>query len=63
MVPIPKTKPATWEKLRPVSLTDHFAKVAEGFMAKWLLQILKAQLTPINMGIEREFPQLTILSN
>ena len=37
VVPIPKEKPAKWDKLRPVSLTDHFAKVAEGFMAKWLL--------------------------
>ena len=33
MVPIPKIKPANWEKDRPVSLTDHFAKLAEGFMA------------------------------
>ena len=38
VVPIPKEKPARWNKLRPVSLTDHFAKVAEGFRAKWLLK-------------------------
>lgn len=50
VVPIPKTKPATWDKLRPVSLTDHFAKVAEGFMAKWLLEDMESVIDPNQYG-------------
>jgi len=50
VVPIPKSKPANWEKLRPISLTDHFAKVAEGFMAKWLLQDLDSTIDPNQYG-------------
>ena len=50
VVPIPKCKPATWDKLRPVSLTDHFAKVAEGFMAKWLLEDLERSIDPNQYG-------------
>ena len=50
VVPIPKTKPATWDKLRPVSLTDHFAKVAEGFMAKWLLEDMENLIDPNQYG-------------
>ena len=50
VVPIPKTKPANWEKLRPVSLTDHFAKLAEGFMAKWLLEDLESNIDPNQYG-------------
>ncbi len=30
VVPIPKEKLATWDMIRPVSLTDHFMKAAEG---------------------------------
>ncbi|XP_072021915.1 uncharacterized protein [Amphiura filiformis] len=46
VVPIPKSKPATWDKLRPVSLTDHFAKVAEGFgkvVVRGLREIYRSQ--------------------
>ena len=50
VVPISKTKPANWEKLRPVSLTDHFAKLAEGFMAKWLLEDLESNIIPNQYG-------------
>ena len=50
VVPIPKTKPATWDKLRLVSLTDHFAKVAEGFMAKWLLEDMENIIDPNQYG-------------
>ena len=46
VVPIPKSKPATWDKLRPISLTDHFAKVVEGFMAKWLRKDLDKSIDP-----------------
>ena len=35
-----------WEKLRPVTLTDHFAKLADGFMAKWLLEDLDSNIIP-----------------
>ena len=50
VVPIPKEKPARWDKLRPVSLTDHFAKVAEGFMAKWLLEDIDSKIDPNQYG-------------
>ena len=49
-VPIPKTKPAKWEKLRPVSLTDHFSKLGEGFMAKWLLEDLESNIDSNQYG-------------
>ena len=50
VVPIPKEKPASWDKLRPVSLTDHFAKVAEGFMAEWLLDDMDTKIDPNQYG-------------
>ena len=50
VVPIPKTKPPTLCKLRPVSLTDHFAKVAEGFVAKWVLSDIEPNLDPNQFG-------------
>lgn len=37
VVPIPKQYPPSVDKLRPISLTDIFAKVAEGFIAKWVV--------------------------
>ena len=37
-MPIPKTRPPNKDKLRPVSLTSIFAKVAEGFVSKWILE-------------------------
>lgn len=50
VVPIPKSKPATLDNFRPISLTDHFAKVAEGFMAKWLLLDLENSIDPNQYG-------------
>ena len=41
IVPIPKCSPAVVNKLRPIALTDHFAKVLEGFVAKWTVEDLK----------------------
>ncbi|XP_072016828.1 uncharacterized protein [Amphiura filiformis] len=38
VVPIPKTNPPSIEKLHPVSLTDCFAKIGEGFISKWVLE-------------------------
>ena len=53
VVPIPKAKPASWDKLRPVSLTDHFAKVAEGFMARWLLEDMEGAVDPNQFGNQK----------
>ena len=38
VVPIPKTRPPSVDKLRPVSLTSIFSKVAESFVAKWIVE-------------------------
>ena len=38
IVPIPKCQPPTLQNLRPIALTSYFAKIAESFMAKWLLE-------------------------
>ena len=38
VVPIPKTNPPKCDKLRPVSLSDCFAKVAETFITDWILE-------------------------
>ena len=38
VVPIPKTHPPREDKLRPVSLTDCFAKVSESFITNWVLE-------------------------
>ena len=38
IVPIPKTSPPNVEKLRPVSLTPIFSKIAEGFICDWILE-------------------------
>ena len=37
-------EPANWQKLRPVSLTDHFAKLAEGYIVKWLFEDIQPSL-------------------
>ena len=37
VIPLPKSSPPSWDKLRPVSLTDHFAKLAESFITEWIL--------------------------
>ena len=38
VVPIPKTNLPKCDKLRPVSLSDCFAKVAETFITDWILE-------------------------
>jgi len=50
VVPIPKSKPATWDKLRPISLTDHFAKVAENFMNQWLMEDIETHIDANQYG-------------
>nr|XP_054752481.1 uncharacterized protein LOC129258052 [Lytechinus pictus] len=50
VIPVPKTQPPTIDKLRPISLTSHFAKIAEGFMANWILQDIRPKLDPNQFG-------------
>ncbi|XP_072039411.1 uncharacterized protein [Amphiura filiformis] len=50
VVPIPKSKPATYNSLRPISLTDHFAKVAESFMNQWLMDDIQEHIDPNQFG-------------
>ena len=37
VVPVPKQNPPSLDKLRPISLTSIFAKVAQGFVSKWVI--------------------------
>ena len=45
-----KTTPAVIDKLRPISLTDTFAKTFEGFVAKWTLTDLVPNLDKRQFG-------------
>ena len=40
VVPIAKQSPPSLDKLRPVSLTSLFAKIAEGFVSRWVIDDL-----------------------
>ena len=55
MIPIPKSSPPSVDKLRPISLTNHFAKVAEGFIARWLLEDIGPRLDPAQFGNRKHF--------
>lgn len=51
VVPVPKTKPAIWDKLRPISMTDLFARVyTEGFVTTWLLDETQSKIDPNQYG-------------
>ena len=50
VVPIPKSSPPTWNQLRPVSLTDHFAKVAEAFLIGWLMDDIEDEIDVNQFG-------------
>ena len=50
VVPIPKSNPPTWNQLRPISLTDHFAKVAESFLIGWLMDDIEGQIDVNQFG-------------
>ena len=50
VIPIPKSYPPTWNKLRPISLTDHFAKVAEHFVVQWIISDIQENLDPNQFG-------------
>ena len=49
-MPIPKEKPARIDKLRPIALTDHFVKVAELFITKWLMSDISSKLDVKQFG-------------
>ena len=53
VVSIPKSSPPTIDNLRPNSFTNHFAKVAEGFITKWLLHDAVPKLDPNQFGNRR----------
>nr|XP_054760674.1 uncharacterized protein LOC129266938 [Lytechinus pictus] len=50
VVPIPKTSPPDLDKLRPIALTSHFAKVAELFVYRWLLKDIRPNMDPRQFG-------------
>ena len=50
VIPVPKTTPAVIDKLRPISLTDTFAKIFESFVAKWTLKDLFPNLDKRQFG-------------
>ncbi|XP_063953926.1 uncharacterized protein LOC135153732 [Lytechinus pictus] len=51
LVPLPKeSPPVTIDNLRPISLTDHFAKIAELFIAKQVINNISAILDPMQYG-------------
>ena len=54
VVPLPKSKPATWNQLRPVSLTDHFSKVAESFVTDWVMDDIEPQIDHGQFGSRKE---------
>ncbi|KAI8493207.1 hypothetical protein Bbelb_292110 [Branchiostoma belcheri] len=44
VAPLPKDLPATVDKLRPISLTSIFANICEGFVAKWTMSDIWANI-------------------
>ena len=50
VVPVPKTTQPAINDLRPVSLTDHFAKIAEKFIAKSTLSNKGSSIDPAQFG-------------
>ena len=56
VVPLPESKPATWNQLRPVSLTDHFSKVAESFVTDWAMDDIEPQIDHSQFGSRKERP-------
>ncbi|XP_072037054.1 uncharacterized protein [Amphiura filiformis] len=50
VVPIPKSKPPRADKLRPISLTDCFSKISEGFITDWVLEDIQEKIDPQQYG-------------
>ena len=63
VIPVPKTNPPTIQKLRPISLTDYFAKVAEKFAVRWILQDIQTNLDPQQFGNRRGVSTTHYLAN
>ena len=55
VVAIPKAhdKPITLDNIRPIALTDHFAKIAEQFVAQSALSSMKKHLDPKQFGNQK----------
>ena len=50
VIPLPKSFPPSWNNLRPVSLTDHFAKISEHFIVQWITSDIHINLDPNQFG-------------
>ena len=50
VTPIPKSHPPCINNLRPITLTSYFSKVAESFMAKWLLEDIEKHIDTHQFG-------------
>lgn len=50
VIPVPKQYPPSIDKLRPISLTDIFAKIAEGFIAQWIMQDITPNIDSNQFG-------------
>ncbi|XP_071963865.1 uncharacterized protein [Antedon mediterranea] len=50
VVPVPKVQPPTIDKLRPISITSVFAKVAEEFITDWILQDISSKIDVNQFG-------------
>ena len=48
--PIPKSQPPHINNLRPIALTSYFSKVAESFIAKWLLEDIDKHIDTHQFG-------------
>ena len=48
--PYPKQSTPWVDKLRPVSLTDCFAKIGEGFVTNWVLEDIQDKIDPQQFG-------------
>ena len=50
VVPIPKEQPARINRLRPIALTDHFAKIGETFVSKWIMEDVVSNIDTKQFG-------------
>ena len=53
IVPIPKQFLPTLDKLRPISLTPLLAKVAEGFVCKWVMKAIQPKVDKRQFGNQK----------
>ena len=63
VIPLPKSSPPSWDKLRPVSLTDHFAKLAETFITEWILSDIECNLDPNQFGNRKGMSTVKLINN